>query len=58
MTRVVIRAGLLYLRIEIGGWAEGRKLGTLNLPGTIKQYINLEVRILGLLALYGHIELV
>lgn len=57
-TALRILGAIFSLRIEITDVPVGRKLGTINLPGYLKVYINIELRILGFLVLFGYIELV
>lgn len=57
-TALRILGAIFSLRIEVTDVPVGRKLGTINLPGYLKYYINIELRILGFLVLLGYIELV
>lgn len=50
--------GFLVINIAVESEARGRCLGTLNIPGTIQAFINIDIRALGIQLLYAHVALV
>jgi len=49
---------LFKLTISICDAPAGKKLGTLDLPGALWHFINIELRIAGIKVLAGHIQLI
>jgi len=55
-TALRILGALFTLRLEWSTVPEGVQLAALNLPGSTVSYLNIELRILGVRALLGHIR--
>lgn len=56
--RLVRIAGAIFrLRLELSDLPEGKYLGQVDLPGSAVRFLNIELLIVGLRALLGHVRL-
>jgi len=53
-----VLGALFRLTIEVSDEPAGKRIGRLNLPGALHHFLNIELRIIGIRALAGYIELV
>jgi len=50
--------GPVSIEVRLEGEPEGRRLGRINIPGAVRYFLIIRVRVLGFDVVYGYVEIV